>query len=53
MGSSLSLPPSDLEGLRGFGTVLASGVDVDANTYNGILLIIPRSTYVHNMYLGG
>ena len=25
----------DLTGFKGFGTSLASGIDVDANTYNG------------------
>ena len=33
-GSDLMLT-QDLSALRGFGTSLASGVDVDLNTYNG------------------
>ena len=33
-GTDLSLT-TDLSGLRGFGTSLASGVDVDMNSYNG------------------
>ena len=33
-GSDLSLT-AGLSGLRGFGTSLASGVDVDDNSYNG------------------
>jgi hypothetical protein len=57
-GTDLSLT-AGLSGLKGFGTSLASGVDVDANTYNGIYItlkneisglcacqnIIPRISY--------
>ena len=35
-GTDLNLN-QDLSGLRGFGTSLASGVDVDMNSYNGNL----------------
>ena len=35
LGSDLSLTGSALTGLTGFGSSLASGVDVDDNTYNG------------------
>ena len=35
MGSELSFTGVDLQSLRGFGTSLSSGVDVDNNGYNG------------------
>ena len=34
-GTDLRLSTQDLSGLRGFGASLASGVDVDMNSYNG------------------
>ena len=37
-GTDLNLS-QDLDGLRGFGTSLASGVDVDLNGYNGIYIV--------------
>lgn len=39
VGDSLSVaPPSIIAGLKGFGTSLASGVDVDNNEYYGMVM---------------
>lgn len=46
-GTDLSLT-ADLSGLKGFGTSLASGVDVDLNTYNGMIVCIVIYTGIYS-----